>query len=207
MTSKSASRRPSISTTLPSSTTRLGAGSLGPSIATSPSSGYGDTSSSRRSSRCSRDSNRLDLRPFSGKQPPLRVHVLRLAHECRGQRRLPLRLEPARPLARAPRQTSDSDGAPCRPRGSSRTGRSRARPRARGCRRAEVARQPARSPPGAGASRESRVGPPPRCDRRARRRASPRRARGRQASTRGRDASGRADSPRRGRMPSRQSLR
>ena len=80
MTSKSGAARPSRRTTTPSSTSSSGSGSSGPSAATRPSSGCGDTSSSRLSSRRSRASKR---RLRTCEQPSLLVHGRGLPHERR----------------------------------------------------------------------------------------------------------------------------
>src|SRR5439155_7705932 len=97
MTSKSGSRRPSISTARPFSTTRLGSGSFGPFIAIRPSSGQGSIRSSRRSSRCSRLSKRLGRGSLTDpKETPLRVHHPRLTHEGGRERSVEL-VEPGGP--------------------------------------------------------------------------------------------------------------
>src|SRR5689334_8031845 len=90
--SHSGSRRPSISTTRPPSTTSDGSGSFGPFAATSPSSASGSIRSSRRSSRSARFSRRSD-----GKDPPALVDVRGLAYEDGGRRCIPV-LQPAGPV-------------------------------------------------------------------------------------------------------------
>src|ERR671934_94851 len=99
MTSNSSTPRPSIRVTRPSSTASSGSGSFGPSSATRPSSGHGETSTSLRSSRASRATNRSDLRGTSlieCQQPALQVDRERLPNERRRARRLELTLEPLR---------------------------------------------------------------------------------------------------------------
>src|SRR5919201_6897922 len=100
MTSNSSTPRPSMRTTRPSSTTSSGSGSLGPSKATSPSSGHEETSSSFRSSRASRATNRSDLRgaPLTAREESaVLVDGERLADEGGRLRCAELALEPLRP--------------------------------------------------------------------------------------------------------------
>src|SRR5207248_756073 len=73
-------------------------GSFGPFIATSPSSGYGVTSSSLRSRRASRARNRLDRCGLTtGEQVAGGAGLARLADEGRAQRRREFGLEPLGP--------------------------------------------------------------------------------------------------------------
>src|SRR2546423_4060226 len=75
-----------------------GSGSFGPFIATSPSSGAGETSSSLRSSRASRSTKRLERRLTDRReQAAARVNRLRLADERRCLRGAELVVEAARP--------------------------------------------------------------------------------------------------------------
>ena len=161
MTSKSAARRPSIATTRPSSTSRPGSGSFGPFIATSPSPGYGEIRSSRRSSRCSRETEAV--RPARAHRSPAgRARHRPRPPPARTRPRAARRTPPPAglPRRRAPPRSTDAGGARCRSRGSSRSARRPARRRAPGCRRAGSVRPRARPPTGGAASRASPGGPP-----------------------------------------------
>src|SRR5204862_4648876 len=84
-------------TTRPSSTTSSGSGSFGPSSATRPRSGHGETSTSLRTSRASRATSRSDLRGASligREQASLLVCLQGLTDEGRGPRRRVFVFEP-----------------------------------------------------------------------------------------------------------------
>src|SRR4029450_1087629 len=125
MTSKSSALRPSIATTLPFAISRPGSGSFGPSIATSPSSGYGEIRSSRRSPRCSRETKRSDRRAvIRPQQAPLGAGGGRLADEGGAERGRELALQPLRPgfellrgRAVGPQRRIDLEDGPARNRG------------------------------------------------------------------------------------------
>src|SRR5882724_5809607 len=97
MASNSSSLRPSSNTTRPCSIFRPGSGSFGPFIATSPRAGSGVIRTSRRNSRRSRSTNRLDRGLISDEEIPLRVDRPRFPDEGGGQRRLELSFEPVGP--------------------------------------------------------------------------------------------------------------
>ena len=134
-------------------------GRTGRPLATSPSSGYGATSISRRRSapRARGEPPAPRRAQPSPSSPRAAVALGRLAHERRRCAAPPAR-RAARPTPRARRRTSGPGGAPCRSRGARRRGRASARPRARGRPRAGVAPPPARPRPGGRASRPSRGG-------------------------------------------------
>ncbi len=182
-------RRPSSSTTRPSSITSDGSGSFGPFIATRPSSASGSIRTSRRSARCSRrDVARRALVRLQGGLARIDRAVPRGRTPRSGA---PRARRGARPSLELRRPTTGAGGGPCRSPESSRRAAERARPPAAGSRRAAC--RPARggdlglqAERRGGRAQLGRVEP---C-----RRARGRRAGSRRGSRRGRDAGARAGS-------------
>ena len=151
ITSKSAASRPSIRVTTPSTTTSSGAGSFGPCAATRPSSGSGETSCSRCSSRRSRDAKRLLA---MGEQSSVQVRGGGLAHERRRLRR-EKPLQAHCPVLEFCFRRPALDAKLCRRRAGGRPARQRARPPARNSRQAGCAQRRARPRPASAVSRAS----------------------------------------------------
>ena len=136
--------RPSATTT-PSSTTSSGSGSFGPFAATSPSSGSGVTSSSRRSSFAAREAKRADR---SATDEPLARHTRPPPRGRTPPSAAPPSRRAAAPTPRARPPSSARAAARCRSRAAGRRARRRARPPGRGCRRAAGVPSRGRPPPG-----------------------------------------------------------